>query len=87
MFTFLTWCVPVPPGSRCLSRLSVQSHLPSHLVLSVASRDFTLSFQRVASEAKPLCQRGSPSALLLLFLGIIPPPLLSPFLGTSLQEQ
>lgn len=58
----------LPPGvclaleGRCPS-----SHThPASLVLSVASRDFTRSFQWLASEAKPLWQRGSPSAPLPL---------------------
>lgn len=61
-FPFLPpWRVPGPGRP-----LSQQSHSPGLLVLSVASRDFTRSFQWLASEAKPLWQRGSPSA---------PPPL------------
>lgn len=71
------------PG-LCASAVSADCQstvTPSHLVLSVASRDFTPSFQWLASEAKPLCQRGSPSAPLLLLLGIIHPLLLSPLLG------
>lgn len=72
VFTFLTPGVRLALEGRCPSRLSVHSHTyPVTLFFVGASRDFAGRFQWLASEAKPLCYRGSPSAPMLLFLGII----------------
>lgn len=82
VFTFLTPGVRLALEGLCPSRLSVHSHTGPP-VLSVASRGFTGSFQWLASEAKPLCHRGSPSATVS---GNYSPPLLSPLEGAALQE-
>lgn len=86
LFTFLTPGVLLALEGRCPSRLSVQSHLPGHLVLCESFQGFCWAPPVAGIRGEATVLQRKPLRPYATVSGNYSPPLLSPLQGAALQE-